>query len=391
MHSRWGSLLLLLPAIGCQDKKGDPPVAGNTSASPLPTAAGTENPPKATPVTGAISGKPFTPESVALEGKTLSFRKGKEFFPEMEIKFDLPEGRKAGLQGREWQFQGNKFENPTVFVSLTEGMGVPKVEMAMPSAYTMRLKVTKQTPKVIEGEIDLRVNNPANTRLAGTFTAAIKKTVDEPLDADDAPFVQGRVVLVGPWKEANLSVGFLGKGSDGKEHSNFVGTKVTPGAGENATAMTFDPQLTSLVNTATGPEYRHSRLTPGDYVVYVRRDNVLAAWKPVTVKAGDQHTIDLTVDPAKTGEVVVTLPADEANDAQESHLSLIPADLDRPGVRYDYAFNAAEVKKGQKSVTVKGVPAGKYRAIRGKSEAELEVVAGKSTPVTLVRLAPKGK
>jgi hypothetical protein len=43
------------------------------------------------------------------------------------------------------------------------------------------------------------------------------------------------------------------------------------------------------------------------------------------------------------------------------------------------------VKKDQTKVTVKGVPAGKYRAVRGESAAaEVEVVAGKSVTVTLV-------
>ena len=36
------------------------------------------------------------------------------------------------------------------------------------------------------------------------------------------------------------------------------------------------------------------------------------------------------------------------------------------------------------------IPAGKYLAIRGKSEAQVEVVSGKSTPVSLVRKAPQG-
>jgi hypothetical protein len=261
----------------------------------------------------------------------------------------------------------------------------------MPSAYVMRLKFTRQTPRGIEGEIDLRINNPANTHLAGTFTAAVKRTLEEPLDAEDSPYAQGRILFVGPWKDEKLSVGFLGKGADGKEYSNLAGMTVNPGGAGNVTSTTFEPQLTSLVSTANGPVYRHTKLAPGEYVVYVRRDEVLAAWKALTVKAGDQHTVDLTIDPSKTGELVVTLPAEEANDAQEWHLSLIPAELDRPGRGYHFMFNAAEVKKGQTSVKVKGAPAGKYRAIRGKSEAEVEVVAGKSTPVTLVRVESKGK
>jgi hypothetical protein len=107
------------------------------------------------------------------------------------------------------------------------------------------------------------------------------------------------------------------------------------------------------------------------------------------VKAGDQQTLDLTIDPARTGEVVVTLPAVEANDAFEAPLSLRPADVDVPVSSAHFAFDAAEVKKGQTTVTVKGVPAGKYRAARGKSGADVEVAAGKSVAVTLVRAESK--
>ena len=117
-------------------------------------------------------------------------------------------------------------------------------------------------------------------------------------------------------------------------------------------------------------------------MVYVKQGDVMVAWKRVPVKAGDTLTVDLTVDPKTFGEVVVTIPADEAKSTSEWDLALIPADL--PDLRWQYAFQAADVKKDQTTVTVKGVPAGKYRAVRGESSADVEVVAGKSVAVTLV-------
>jgi hypothetical protein len=94
-------------------------------------------------------------------------------------------------------------------------------------------------------------------------------------------------------------------------------------------------------------------------------------------------TADLTVDPKTFGEVVVTLPKEEAKTVSEWPLALVPADA--PAVVNQFPFQAAEVKTGQETVTVKGVPAGKYRAVHRQSEAEVEVVAGKSVAVTLVR------
>ena len=63
---------------------------------------------------------------------------------------------------------------------------------------------------------------------------------------------------------------------------------------------------------------------------------------------------------------------------------LLPARMDASDSGSTVTFGAAEVKKEQTKMTVKGVPAGKYRAARGKSSADVEVTAGKSVKVTLV-------
>ena len=132
-------------------------------------------------------------------------------------------------------------------------------------------------------------------------------------------------------------------------------------------------------------------MPPGDYIVYVLRGGVPAAWKKVTVKPGDQQTVNLSINPAKTGGLTVTLPDAEANDQARRLLLLIPADIDLPGKAWHDAFQAAEVQPGDKTVSVIGVPAGKYRVVRGKSSAEVEVVAGKTATVALIRDEPKNK
>jgi hypothetical protein len=106
---------------------------------------------------------------------------------------------------------------------------------------------------------------------------------------------------------------------------------------------------------------------------------VPAAWKKVKVNEGDQLTVDLTIDPAKMGSIVVTLPDEEANaklSLINSSLFLIPIEFDRSEMWLRPAFEAGDVEVGNKSVARKGVPAGEYLALRGKSEAEVEV-AGK--------------
>ena len=86
------------------------------------------------------------------------------------------------------------------------------------------------------------------------------------------------------------------------------------------------------------------------------------------------------------------MPDEEANakvSLLNSSLFLIPIEFDRSEMWVRDAFAAGYVEEGNKTVARKGVPAGKYLALRGKSEAEVEVAAGKESAVTLVRKEAK--
>ena len=105
-------------------------------------------------------------------------------------------------------------------------------------------------------------------------------------------------------------------------------------------------------------------------------------------------TADLTIDPAKTGSIVITLPDEEANEKVSllnARLFLIPIEFDKSEMWSRDAFEAGPVEEGNKTAARKGVPAGKYLALRGKSEAEVEAAAGKEAACTLVRNEPKKK
>jgi len=395
-------VLALVPLVGCQDKKSESPTPAPTSPSPVmvipkTTAQDQGTTPAAKgdiagPVAGLISGKPFTPDKITLQGKTLKFRTGKDFFPDMEITFTIPDDKKTKLEGAEWKLGGKEFGDPSVMVSAKEGKdGFPKTEFVWGSDYTMTLKIDKHTKTSVEGSIDLKVTKPANTHLVGKFVGTIKKTGYEPLEKDDAPYVQGKIVMKGDWKESSFAAGFVGKGVDGKSYSNMIGFELKPGGSEQGFSASFEPQLTVIMNTKEGPTFRHTRMAPGDYYLYVKRAGVVAAWKKITVKSGDEQNVDLTVDPGNTGTIVATIPDEEANDFSEWRLQVIPAGVEIPGGTFNFAFDTVEVKKGQKTATVNDVPAGKYKVVRGKSEAEVEVAAGKSAAVTLVRSDSKKK
>jgi hypothetical protein len=377
MHVRRAMLILLAAALGCQDKKTDGPAGGGTS-TPAPTTntppGPTSNPP-GPPAEGRIDGKPFRPEVVTLEGNMLIFRAGKDFDADLQFELPVPEGQK--LEGREWTFGGGKPEGPLVGIVA----GKKDRKYISPTDYDMTVRFTRHTCDAAEGSIDLTVKNPAGTVLKGSFAAEYRKTPAAPLGPDDAPYVHGTIVLKGAKQTENLAAGVVGLRDDGTPYSNEAFFPVSLGETLFSTTPGLAPgQLSSLASNMAGLTYRHVRVPPGDYLVYVRRDNIMSAWKRLRIKAGDQETVDLTVDPATTGDVVVTLPA-----GAEGSLALVPLNANLPdlGLGSEQYFNVATVKAGEKKVTVSGIPAGKYRAVRGADEAEVEVVAEKSVNVML--------
>jgi hypothetical protein len=393
MRIRTPLLLCALAVVGCQAKKTEPVPGVAVQPENLPPTpdAGKGEParvdPTTAPAAGAIKGKPFKPDRVKLQGPFLEFRTGPGPVPDASIVINLSPVGVGKLEGKTLTFNGEAGA-PIIDVAEKAQGNVSALPMTvLPHDHTLTLKITRRTRKTIEGTIDLKVKSLPDTHLLGAFAGEAEKAATDPLDADDAPYVRGELKLVGPPPEEKVQVGFVARETGGKEQSNSVyGTLYRAGkpTRESATTPSTAPQLTTVMSNEAGPpEYRHTRLPPGDYLVYVKVGDVMAAWKRLPVKAGDQLTADLTVDPKTFGEVVVTIPDEEARSTSERHLALVPADaLD---LRAHYAFEAAEVKKGQTKVTVKGVPAGKYRAVRGESEADVEVAAGKSVAVTLVR------
>lgn len=398
MRVRRAILFPLLLAIGCQDKKpdgpapaGDPPTAETPATTETPaavtaTATPTPAPPAPSPVAGTIEGKPFRPTTISMEGLNagplLMFRQP-EGPGEVSIQFLLPVPEGEKLEGREWTF-GGKIEDPVLTVMKPQQEQGTNI---FGPDYSMTLRITKHTRDSVEGVIDLTVKNPAGTALKGAFRGAYRKSPTAPLGPDDAPYVQGKITVNGAKKTEKLGAGYVGVGADGKPYFNEASFPVTIGEVGYVPipALEKPSQLSWLASTADGITYRHLNVPPGDYLVYVRRDSVMSAWKGVQLKEGDQKTVDLTIDPAATGEVVVTLPPSDAKGPGETSLALVPTGADLPalGLGSEHHFNVATVKMGETTVKVSGIPAGKYRAVRGTDSAEVEVVAGKSVAVTL--------
>src|SRR5262249_15981537 len=143
---------------------------------------------------------------------------------------------------------------------------------------------------------------------------------------EDAPYVQGKILVKGAKLTEKLAAGYVGIGADGKPYSNEAGFPIDIGKelSSHAESPQIPSQVSWLASTESAVTYRHLNVPPGDYLVYVRRDTVMSAWKRLKLKDGDQQTLYLTIDPANTGEVVVTLPESAAKDPAETSLALVP-------------------------------------------------------------------
>jgi hypothetical protein len=388
MRCRGLLLLSLVLAVGCQDKKpdGSAPAASTTN-----TPTGTVEPvgpgPKvaaAPPLAGTIGGKEFRPTDISLNGiREMAFlmftaRDGADE-TSIHIPVPLKEDEKAG--GKEWSF-GGKIDDPPVTI-LRPGND-NRVDV-FGQDYTVTVKLKTQTRDTVDGEIDFAATKPPGTKLKGAFRAKFIRSPTAPLGPDDAPCVYGKIVLKSAKKTEKLAAGFVGIGSDGKPSSNEAVLQVVLGQAIHTPMPNPDltSQMSILASTADTILYRHLNMPPGDYLVYVRRDTIMSAWKRVQIKVGELREFDFTIDPANTGELAITLPA--TTDSTEQFLALVPLKADLPdlGLGSSQYFSVATVKMGETSVKVSGIPAGKYRAVRGTDEAEVEVVAGKSVSVTL--------
>jgi hypothetical protein len=392
MRLRRALVIALVSVAGCQDKKPDgapaAPPAENTGVAAATAGPATRTPPpdKGPALDGSLEGHVFRPTEISVEGlkegPLLILRK-KETDGDSNVQMLLPVPDGEKLAGRDWTF-GQKEADPPITISRPNQK---EATIVFAPDYTMTLRFTNQARDTVNGVIDLVVKKPADTWIKGEFRATYRKSPTAPLGPEDAPYVQGRIVVKGAKKVEKLGAGYVGVGADGKPYSNEAAFPIDVGEPVYIPIPSSEKpsQLTWLASTGDGITYRHLNVPPGDYLVYLRHDTVMSAWKRIKLKDGDQQTIDLTIDPATTGEVVVTFPESAATDPAEMSLSLVPAKADLPelGLGSEHYFNVATVKKGDKTVKVSGIPAGKYRAVLGTNEAEVEVLAGKSAAVTL--------
>ena len=383
----------LLLAVGC-NKTSAPapqpapgvlrPPAGSPTAAPAGWTMDVQamGPPDA-PVAGRVGGQEFRPDKVEFDGDALTFRQGKEFFADREIKLlglgglDIREGLKLVVT------PDKEFgpDVPSVHASWKKSGGaLPELQMHM-GKYALKLEVGKPEAGKVKGKIHLCLPDEAKSFLAGSFA----------LDAASFGLarIAGSVTIKGDAnKPYKLSVSYLGHDTRGKSRGGHCGLPITPGT--TASVSSSASRLES--KEKGGITFRHGNVAPGTYLVLLAWGEGSLDWRWVEVQGPGAVRVDLTVDPAALGELEVTLPAG----AKERRVHLLPLDKDgrlpeKAGSASSLAMQVgnyvqgarAEAPQGQDKVTFRGVRAGSYRVVAGGATADAAVKAGQTARVAL--------
>ena len=363
------------PPIAVAAPAPSPPPVTELAPPPPPPAELSELDPArhvtpATPAAGRLGGKPFAP-TAAVTGTVLTFADPAD--PGRAVTIPLPDlapGVRVVRPGQD------------------AGAGVPLVTVAagdalagFANAYAMTLTVTGADAKTVRGSVHLVLPDAARSYLAGAFAADVRRGLADPPGATDEPFVAGPVA-VAAGLTGDLEVGYVGA-PGGLAAADVVGHPVTPGdAVVTARSDSFPPRVTTLARSAAGAwQYDHSHLAPGRYLVYAKIKPGPAAWAWADVPAAGRAAVPLTLDPAATAAVTVTVPTGFAGEVE-----LLPADPVPGNAVPDIALASALGYKTTPAAgvaTFQAVAAGTYRVVGGGRAAAATVTGGKPAAVTL--------
>lgn len=402
------ALVCLLGALGCGKTKptdaGAPAVApvvvvnppgpalpDGTPSTHLSDAVYELDPAKhvfpAAPASGRLAGRPFTPDRIELEGNKLTFRQGKDFFPDLSIDVFLDDkAPPAGTLKRKLVVHPTqKWTDgvPSLHVSARKGKDDLPDTQFVNDGYALTLELDKALKGSGRGRVYLCLPGPEKSYLVGTFAYERKRALSAPPGDEEVPFIAGTVTPALK-KGQSVSVGYVGLPVEGKVISDGSGGQAfgDDGSGGASRSTTFAPRAASLRIEKFVPRFDFTNLPPGRYLVYARVKDGPAAWAWATVAAGARVAADLALDASKAGMVAVKLPAGERE------ASLVPADLGSPPPderfleRLSFSLDLrAEAKDG--TATIANVPAGKYQVRAGALRADVEVTAGKTATVEL--------
>jgi hypothetical protein len=126
------------------------------------------------PASGLVQGSAFVPDKVVLQGNVLSFRTGKEFFADVELKVFLGLNSGKGVESQTYRITTDQRRCPHIHVSRKqEGGKLPKTGGYV-GRYAMILEFGQIKNGQLPGKIYLCLPDESKSLLAGTFSAEVK-------------------------------------------------------------------------------------------------------------------------------------------------------------------------------------------------------------------------
>ncbi len=158
------------------------------------------------------------------------------------------------------------------------------------------------------GKIHLSLPGEQKSFIAGTFSAEWIRARNELPGADDAPYIQGKIMVNGA-AEPQVDVGYVRVSPAEPTHSDVLGIVIGP-SGFPFRSETNRPRCISLFPaTAKDPaRYEFTKLEPGRYLAIAAFKTGPAAWKWLDVAAGSQTTADFTLNVTTIGGLDVSAP-----------------------------------------------------------------------------------
>ena len=273
---------------------------------------------------GQLGGKPFVPDRVTLEGKALTFRQGTDFFADLQIKIFFADYKPSQavkitiLPATKW----HEATVPSLHISQRRGEELPKTEFTG-DGYALTLELAPRKDGKIAGSIYLSLPDADKSFLAGTFSATYDRELDDRPEADDRPYIAGRITHSGKPKQSLTFRYAALPAAGGEPISDGIGSQLKDDGGLfSARSTNFAPRVASLRPGKMGEEYDCARLPPGKYFLIARLDDGPAGWKLVDV--GPETTLDapLAIPSAASGQLEVTIAAKVGGQVQA-----IPAGL----------------------------------------------------------------
>ena len=340
------------------------------------------------PVAGRLMKDAFKPEVILL-GNILTFQVVDKDNNRTDVEIKLPAkvatDAATGARLRIAKETTPSAEVPEVTVTLPGKANA--VQYPHPAGYALSLELTKKDRGQVAGKIylvlpemgDRKDENEEKQKnyFAGTFNTQWQRTSEMLPDADDVPYVQGKLVVEGK-KDPAVKVGCVGifPGGIGVEsvETSLSGTASSSHLG--AAAIIVEPGKTGA------GRYELTHLMPGRYFLYAMLPNGPAVGQWLTVEEASKETKDLTIKDGPTGSLEVTVPADT-----KEKVNLVPANESlTAGVASAIALGLGTGKDSvEGKVKFESLAPGTYEVWTTAKIGSIEVKAGETAKLDTIK------